>query len=302
MKGRVVRVSGLQCVVEMGDEQWQCDLRGRLKAGVRESTSPVITGDWVEVEPTAPATGIVGKVYPRYSKFSRLASGSRPYEQIMAVNLDQLIVVVATRNPSLRIGFIDRAVVMALSGNIQPVICINKIDLDPGGSIRPTAQVYQDLGYQVCSTSAKTGEGMESLEELLKDRVSAFIGHSAVGKSSLLNKIDPDLSIKTDRLMMKHDRGRHTTAAAQLYRLKKDGGYVTDTPGIKELQLWQIDRTNLVDYFTEMAPLVGDCQFRDCIHVHEPGCAVRQAVEQGEIAPIRYDGYKRIIEHMDAMP
>ena len=298
MKGRVVRVSGLRCLVELGDEQWQCDLRGRIKAGVRSTTSPVAVGDWVDVEPIPSGGGVIKSVYFRYSKFSRLASGERPYEQIVAVNLDQLVIVVSTRNPALRTGFIDRALVMALKGDMESVICFNKIDLDPEGVTRPTAQVYQNLGYRVCCTSAKTGEGIERFEEVLKEREAVVVGQSGVGKSSLLNRIDPGLSIKTRDLMQKHDRGRHTTATVQLYRLK-EGGYVADTPGIKELQLWQIDRAELAGFFVEMEPLIGQCQFRNCIHLHEPECAVRRAVEQGEIAQIRYNGYRRIMETME---
>jgi len=294
MQGRVLRVSGLQHQVEVGEEQWQCDLRGRLKAGRRGANSPVIVGDWVEVEATGCRTGVIEKVYPRCSQFSRGASGSRPYEQIVAVNMDQLIVVVAAREPTPRIGFIDRAVVMALKGDMEPALCINKMDLDPDGQIRPVAQVYQDLGYVVCFTSALTGEGIEDFRVLLRGNTSAIVGQSGVGKSSLLNRIEPELSIKTRELMKQHDRGRHTTAAVQLYKLR-EGGYVADTPGIKELRLWGVDRTNLVDYFAEVGSLMEGCQFRNCTHLHEPGCAVRQAVEQGRVAAVRYDGYRRIM-------
>ncbi len=298
MKGRVIRVSGLQCLVEVSDVQWVCQLRGRVKAGKRTSSAPVIVGDWVEIEPTSPEGGVIDKVYPRYSKFSRAASGSKPYEQIVAVNLDQLIIVVATSSPALRVGFIDRAVVMAHKGDVEPIICINKVDLDPEHLVQPVGKVYLDLGYKVYYTSAKTGVGLDEFKEVLKDRVSVLIGYSGVGKSTLLNRIDPDLSIKTKSLMLRHDRGRHTTAAVRLYPLKESRGSVADTPGIKKLRLWQVERSTLVEYFAEMAPLVLHCQFRDCVHLHEPGCAVREAVERGEIAPIRYDGYRRIVENM----
>lgn len=298
MKGRVLRVSGRQHLVEVEKEQWQCDIRGRLKEGVRATTAPVIVGDWVEVQQIGVKTGVIESVHPRFSKFSRKASGKRPYEQVVAVNLDQLIVVVATRKPAPKIGFVDRAVVTALKGCMEPVICINKIDLDKDGVRFSIAEVYRQLGYTVCLTSALSGEGVGDLGEVLKDRVSAIVGQSGVGKSSLLNRIDPHLSIKTQEIMKQHDRGRHTTSVAQLYPLMQKGGYIADTPGIKELHLWDVERTDLIDFYVEMSLLVGNCQFRDCTHLHEPGCAVREGVEKGEIDPMRYEGYRRIWESL----
>ena len=299
MRGRVIRVSGLQCLVETGDQQLTCDLRGRIKAGARRTTSPVVVGDWVEVQPTAPGAGVVAEIGPRRSRFSRLASGPRSYEQVVAVNLDQLVVVVAIRNPAVKVGFIDRALVMALKGGLAAAVCINKVDLDPADEAGPIAEVYRNLGHTVCLTSARTGLGVEEFEAVLQDRDSVVVGHSGVGKSSLLNRLDPDLAIKTRDLMTSHDRGRHTTAAVQLYPLRAGRGHVADTPGIKELQLWQVGKSSLVEYFAEMAPLVDGCRFRDCVHLSEPGCAVRDAVDRGEIASIRYEAYQRIIESLD---
>jgi len=298
MKGRVLRVSGMQCLVEIGPVQWVCPLRGRVKAGQRNSTSPVVVGDWVEVEPSSSSSGIIAKVYPRHSKFSRVASGPKSIEQIIAVNLDQLVVVVATRQPAMRLGFIDRAVVMALKGGMQPVICINKVDLDPESQSGQIGNVYSDIGYRVCLTSVVTGSGIDDFKSVLKDRASVFVGHSGVGKSSLLNCIDPDFTIATKSLMAKHDRGRHTTAAVQLYPLGANGGYIADTPGIKELQLWGVDETNLIEYFTEMTQFVSGCHFRDCRHIYEPECAVQAALERGAFSRVRYEGYKRIMKQM----
>lgn len=297
MKGRIVRVSGVQYLVEIAGEPWQCELRGRLKGGIRRTTSPVIAGDWVEVSPLGPRNGIIEAIQPRYSHFSRATSGSRPYEQIIAVNLDQLVVVAAVCQPVLRTGFIDRAVVMGLKGGMQPVICINKVDLDPEGKGRAIGQVYRDLGYTVLFTSARTGEGIPAFGKTLRDCFSGMVGQSGVGKSSLLNHLEPGLSIKTQELMKRHDRGKHTTSAVQLYRLA-EGGYIADTPGIKELHLWGVSREELVHYFVEMSPLTPYCQFRNCIHVHEPGCAIRKGVESGRIADFRYAGYQRILESL----
>lgn len=260
---------------------------------MRGSTAPLAAGDWVEVQTTGPGTGVVELVHPRRSKISRLASGLRGCEQVIAANVDQLLVVVAARHPEPRPGFIDRAIAMAHWGDILPVVCINKIDLVDRQQSNQLARIYADLGYAVHQTSAQTGEGVGDLAGLLADRVSAMVGQSGVGKSSLLNCLAPGLDIQIGELMKRHDRGRHTTTAARLYTLPQ-GGYMVDTPGIKELQLWEVARPELARYFVEMAPLAGQCHFRDCLHLSEPGCAVRQAVESGKISSQRYEGYRSI--------
>ena len=295
MRGRVLRVSGLQCLVDVGIEEWQCELRGKLKLGPRVTNAPVVTGDLVEVSTVSDKIGVVESVYPRHSLFSRLSSGSRPSEQLLAANIDTLVAMVSLHNPSPRVGFIDRAIVMALKGNIEPAICINKIDLLAEGESDSLERTYRDLGYQVHLTCARTGAGVEALRSDLKDRVTAFVGQSGVGKSSLLNRLQPGLSIKTNTTMKKHNRGKHTTTAAHLYKLSS-GGMVADTPGLKELGLWDVSRATLADYFVEMAPLLQQCRFRNCLHLSEPGCIIRNAVEESRISSARYAGYERIIQ------
>ena len=295
MRGRVLRVSGLQCLVDVGVEEWLCELRGKLKRGARVTNAPVVAGDLVEVGAVSEQIGVVESVYPRYSVFSRLASGSRPVEQLLAANIDTLVVVVSLHSPSPSVGFIDRAVVMALKGNIQPVVCINKQDLLADGESESLERTYRDVGYRVHLTSATTGTGIEALRHDLKDRVTAFVGQSGVGKSSLLNRLQPGLSIKTDVIMKKHNRGKHTTTATYLYKLSS-GGLVADTPGLKEFGLWDVSRATLAGYFVEMEPLLQQCRFRNCLHLSEPGCAIRNAVEANRISSERYAGYERIIE------
>lgn len=298
MKGRVLQLSGLHALVEAEGQVWQCELRGRLKDAMRGTTAPLAAGDWVEIQATALGTGVVEQVHPRRTKISRMASGLRGCEQVMAANLDQLVVIVAARHPEPRPGFIDRAIAMAHCGDILPVVCINKIDLVARELSGELAKVYADLGYGVHQTSALTGEGVENLDGQLKDRVSALVGQSGVGKSSLLNCLAPGLHIQTQEVMKRHDRGRHTTAVARLYPLPQ-GGHLVDTPGIKELQLWEVARPELAQYFVEMAPLADQCHFRDCLHRSEPGCAIRAAVERGEISTLRYEGYLRIAASLE---
>lgn len=298
MRGRVIRISGLQCLVEIDGEHWQCEIRGRLKAGVRKTNSPVVTGDWVEIAPTADQAGIIEVVYPRTSKFSRGASGSRPFEQILSVNMEQLIVVVSASQPAPRIGFIDRAIVMAISGNLQPIICINKIDLVTKAEINPLIAPYQSLDYPVYLTNALDGEGMDQFKAAMLNHTSVVVGQSGVGKSTMLNFIEPGLGLKTREIMQRHDRGRHTTTAVQLFKLQQ-GGYLADTPGIKELRLWGIKCADLAEYYPEMEPLLGQCQFGDCSHLHEPHCVVQDAVVSGLVTRARYEGYRRIYESLE---
>lgn len=298
MFGRVIRISGLKCLVEVDGEQLQCEIRGRLKAGVRKTNSPVIAGDWVDISRRDGNDGIIEAVCPRTSKFSRGVSGSRPIEQILIANLDQLIVVVAARQPQPRLGFIDRAIIMAVKGNVQPVVCINKVDLVEDHAVELLAAPYLELGYPVHYSSAVRGNGLEVFKGALTNRVSAVVGQSGVGKSTLLNSVEPGLGLKTKEIMERHDRGRHTTTAVQLYKLQR-GGYVADTPGIKELRLWGVKREELETYYPEIVPLIGKCQFSDCSHTHEPHCAVRAASAEGHILPSRYEAFCRIAESLE---
>ena len=297
MRGQVIRVSGVQSLVEIEDAHWQCEIRGRLKSGIRTTNSPIIAGDWVEVTPTTEHAGIIELVHPRTSQFSRAASGSRSIEQNLSVNIDQLIVVVSAKQPSPRVGFIDRAIMMAIKGNIKPIICVNKTDLTTRDAIDLLIAPYEALEYPVYRTSALHGEGMRELNDTICERISIVVGQSGVGKSTILNFIEPGLGLRTGEIMKRHNRGRHTTTAVQWFKLKC-GGYIVDTPGIKELRLWGIKSTELGRYFPEFEDFIQQCQFVDCSHLHEPSCAVRQAKFAGDIAESRYEGYRRIFESL----
>ncbi len=299
MQGRIIRVSGLQCLVEVEQSYWQCKIRGRLKAGDRKTSSPVVAGDWVEVAPTAERTGIIEAVHTRCSKFSRRASGARPFEQILFVNMEQLVVVVAASRPKPRRGFIDRAIITAIKGNLQPVVCINKVDLVAQEAVDTLTAPYEALGYPTYRTSALRGDGMDAFKAALINRSTAVVGQSGVGKSTLLNGVEPGLGLKTKEIMKRHDRGRHTTTVVHLFKLQQ-GGYVADTPGVKELRLWGVKSTELTAYYPELDARRGQCQFGDCSHLHEPGCAVRAAVAAGRIASVRYEGYRRIFESLSS--
>ena len=302
MSGLVLRVSGWEILVA-GDDgvEHLCQVRGKVKAGPRRSGAQIVAGDGVDWQPTEAGRGIIEAICPRQNLLSRTASGNRPLEQVMAANVDRFFIVVAARQPALRPGFVDRALVMAASGGVTGVVvCVNKIDLDGDNERRPVVSLYRDLGYEVIETSAATGAGMDGLVERFHEGLSVLIGPSGAGKSSILNAVEPGLAIRTQELMRHHDRGRHTTTSSSLHKLR-GGGYVADTPGIKQLQPWGIPAEELVGFFPEMASRTGDCQFRDCSHLHEPGCLIRAAVEAGQIAESRYDSFARIHAESDAV-
>ena len=293
-----MRVSGQNCLVEIGGNSVVCKIRGRLKGGRRENNSPVIAGDWVKVERDGLDEYIINKVESRHSHFTRAGSGSRPFEQIIAVNIEQLVIISSSRQPAFKTGFIDRAIVTALWGDLVPIIVVNKTDLGVGEQVMRAVAVYEQLGYQTLQTSAVNGQGVSELKALLECSESVIVGHSGVGKSTLLNVVDPQLGLRTQDIMLQHDRGRHTTTAVQLYPLKK-GGYVADTPGIKELHLCGIKPSEVADYFADMRPYLGQCRFRDCSHLNEPECRVRTAVQEGLVAERRFESYARIMESLN---
>ncbi len=297
MRARVLRVSGQNCLVEIEGEQVSCRIRGRLKEGRRSMNSPVIAGDWAELAEDSQGGYVIDRIYDRQTHFTRASSGARPLEQLVAVNIQQLIIIASARQPALRLGFIDRAIVAALSGHLAPVIVLNKVDLDPKERYRIKLDVYAQLGYPLLFTSAENGRGIEALRQLLEGTESAIVGQSGVGKSSLLNQIEPGLALRTREIMAQHDRGRHTTTAVQLYPLS-GGGYVADTPGIKELHLSGIQPIELVHYFDDLAPFIDRCRFRDCTHLHEPDCGVIAAIEEGTCSQVRYESYVRIRESL----
>jgi ribosome biogenesis GTPase len=216
---------------------------------------------------------------------------------VIAANLDQLVIVAAAKAPRLRLGLIDRLAVTALNGNMVPAVCINKMDLSSEPEMESVVRLYRGLGYPVLLTSALTGEGLDALMSQLRGKSSVLVGKSGVGKSSLLNAMEPGLGIKTQGLMARRDRGRHTTASVALHPLSS-GGYVADTPGIKELGLWGVDTASLMSFFPDLTAAVSQCRFRNCAHISEPGCSLRAAVDSGQVRRERYGSYLRILSSL----
>jgi len=252
----------------------------------------VAAGDRVVFTPTGEREGIIEEVLPRRTKLSRRTPHDPRTEHIIVTNVDQLLIVASVRKPPLTRGIIDRYIIAGEAGGLDPIICINKIDLARSPlEYTPAAEDYRAMGYQVLLTSALTGEGIDTLRDALRDKSTVLAGHSGTGKSSLINAVQPGLKLATGDVYLK---GRHTTVSVSLLKLDF-GGYVVDTPGIREFTLWDIEQRDVAQFFPQIWELSADCRMPDCIHLHEPDCAVKEAVRRGELPKERYASYVRIL-------
>jgi ribosome biogenesis GTPase len=293
MRGFVIRSQSGFYTVETTVGMYVCHLRGKLKKGPRLGDMLAV-GDWVEFTALSTDTGIIEHVAPRQRMFSRLAPDPKgEYQQILIANPDQVVLVFACADPEPHFGMLDRFLVMAEKQKVPALIVANKLDLVGEEQAHALFDRYKNLGYPVIYTSAYTGAGVDDLRAQLNMKVSLITGPSGVGKSSLLNAVQPELGLQVRKISQTTRKGRHTTVVRQLFPLD-EGGYVADTPGLKALALWDIEAEELDAYFPEMRELVAECQFSDCTHVHEPGCAVLAAVQSGQIDPERYQSYLRM--------
>lgn len=293
MRGQVIRTQSGFFTVQTSGGSIVCQLRGRLKQGSREGDI-VAVGDWVEITRLEDGTGMIENIAPRKSMFVRMAPLPQgEYQQIIVANPDQVALVFASAEPEPRLGMLDRYLVVAESQQVAPLIVVNKIDLTGLERARETYDLYAGLNYPLIYTSAKNGDGIEQLTRELTGKITLFTGPSGVGKTSLLNAIQPGLGLEVRKVSQATSKGRHTTVYRQMFPLD-GGGYVVDTPGLKALALWDIEPEELDGYFPDISPLVERCQFSDCTHVHEPGCAVLEGLNDGTINPQRYASYLRI--------
>ncbi len=291
LSGLIIRAQSGFFTVETGTGAVVCRLRGRLKRGPRAGDLAAV-GDRVRITRLPDGSGAIEEVEPRARAIVRL--DPRPqgvYQQILLANPDQAMFVFACAHPNPRLRMLDRFLVIAEKQKIPSIIVANKIDLadDP----KKIFGLYESIGYRVIYSSAKTGAGVDELRAVLANKVSALAGPSGAGKSSLLNAMQPGLGLAVREVSAAINKGQHTTVARQLIPLT-EGGYVADTPGWKSLALWDTEPEEMDAYFPELAPLVSGCQFSDCTHIHEPGCAVRAALEAGKIHPERYESYLRL--------
>lgn len=293
LPGRVLWAVGANhCEVETAQGTFECRLRRRVRDLVRDTRNAVATGDLVLVRPESETTGIIERIEPRHSTLSR---GQGRHAHLIVANVDQAVIVASALDPPLKPGLIDRFLVSCEAGGVQGIICINKADLLDPVPLQPIVGQYSRIGYPCLLLSARTGQGIAALRMLLRDKTSVFTGQSGVGKSSLLNAVQPGLALKTGDVSLDTGKGRHTTRVSALLKLQT-GGWVVDTPGIRQLQLWNVRPEEVEGYFREFPPYVARCRFPDCTHTHESDCRVKAAVEDGLISPMRYDSYVRMFQ------
>ena len=300
MKGLVIKNTGSWVTVRLEDGSTvNCKMRGVLRLKGLRCTNPVAVGDIVQVEDKGGDAPVVGAIEPRKNYIIRRASNLSKEFQIIASNLDQAVLVATLTNPETSTTFIDRFLATAEAYQVPAVLAFNKIDLLTTDALRLQQQelkaLYESIGYPVITMSAATGEGADELRALLADKISLLSGNSGVGKSSIINLLVPDAQVRVGNVSHTHHKGMHTTTFSELLDLPSGGANI-DTPGVKAFGTIDFERAEVAHYFPEIFKISADCRFNNCTHTHEPGCAVLEAVENGDIAHSRFMSYLSILD------
>ncbi len=299
-RGQVAAITGEGIWVDEGDKRYLCSLKGLLKKEKIQTRNLIAVGDFVRFEPASIDEGVVVHIEPRFSALARTdISGQK--EQLIAANVDQVLIVISVVEPPLKPALLDRYLIAAEKGRIHPIIVINKVDLlheypDEHKRYEELLAAYEPLGFPILSASIQTQAGIEAIRSIMKNKISVIAGQSGVGKSSLLNtafgfeRRTGDLSIKTSK-------GSHTTTAAELLPLP-GGGYCVDTPGVRSFGIWQLERSEISSHFHDIAQYAQHCKFADCTHTTEPQCAVLKALEEGTLPRLRYESYATLLDEV----
>ena len=295
MKGIITKSTGSSYVVMCDDGTcYECRLKGSFKIKEISSTNPLAVGDKVQFElPGDKSVGLITEIGDRRNYIVRKSTKLSKRQHIIACNIDQAVIIVTLAFPRTSTGFIDRFLITTEEYHIPAFVVFNKLDLYPEDYISYLEELkglYEGLGYGCLVTSATEKKGLDDFSSLLKDKISLLVGHSGVGKSALLNAIQPGLNLKLGEISLYHLKGRHTTTFAEMHKLSF-GGFVIDTPGIKELGMIHVKPEEIAGYFPEMRALLPKCRYYNCTHIHEPDCAVLDALKKGEISPSRYHNY-----------
>lgn len=306
LEGRVLSIIPQGIIVEWNGQRISCILRGLLKKDKTQAKNLVTVGDFVLFEKTTETEGLISHVKPRKTSLSRADNLSRRKEQLIAANIDQVLITVSVITPPIKPSLVDRYIIATQKGGMEPIVIVNKIDLlrdesFPPKVLEPEKALYEAFlaGYAVVnipviSVSTVTGEGLDDLRKVMHNKSSVFSGQSGVGKSSLINAVT-GLDLRVRETVDKTRKGAHTTTTAQLIPLEF-GGWCIDTPGIKSFGVWDLKKEEIEGYFSEIHDIGLNCKFPDCTHTHEEQCAVIQAVENGEVSSVRYDSYQALIE------
>lgn len=293
---RVIKSTGSWYhVVDKNNNVTECRLRGKFRVKGIKTTNPVAVGDMIDFDPD---TGTIINIHERKNHIIRKATNLSKQSHIIAANIDQAIIIVSLAKPRTSPGFIDRLLITAEAYHIPAIIVFNKIDLldeELELSLNNIIYVYERAGYKCLRTSVKELINLDQFSDILHNKISLLAGHSGVGKSALINTIDPDLDLKTGEISNYHSKGTHTTTFAEMFSLKS-GGYIIDSPGIKEFGLIEFEKPELGHRFPEFRTFISDCKYNDCLHINEPGCAVTEAVKNGYISALRYENYLNILE------
>ena len=304
MEGRVIKSTGSWYAVKVaGGEVLRCRLRGKFKQDGLKVSNPIAVGDRVviEQEDLGDKTALITDILPRENYLVRKSTRKSGYSHILAANLDQTVLVATLAFPRTSLGFIDRFLVSAESFRIPSVVIFNKMDIleeDGHEYAEELCDLYTSLGYETAAISVLEDEGLDEIHAILEGKTSLISGHSGVGKSSLLNRLIPDLDLRTGEVSTFANKGTHTTTFAEMFSINEQS-HVIDTPGIKELGLVDMEVSEISHYFPEMRELLNQCRFHNCTHTNEPGCAVKAALEEGLIHPSRYDSYLSMLEDYD---
>ena len=289
-RGRVLNVHGLESHVQADDGRIvRCTMRRLLRTIATDQRHPLAAGDWVRIRAVGDE-GTIQSIEPRHQSLSRDSRGRR---HVIVANVDQMIIVGSAAQPDLKPGLIDRLIVAAESAGIRPLICLNKVDLVEPSALVPLAGVFARMGYPVVLCSTVTGMGVARLQAELRGRVTAVVGQSGVGKSSLLNVLDPDLDLRVAEVSRENEKGRHTTTTARLLPHRFNGWFV-DTPGVRQFQPWQLVPAEVPSAFRDLRPIANLCRFPNCTHDHETGCAVKDAVADGLLDVRRWESCRQL--------
>jgi len=302
MKGIITKSTGLWYDVRTNaGEIIPCRLRGKFRIDGNKNTNPAVVGDHVTFDLEKDSTGYITTIEKRINYIDRKSTKLSKINHLIAANIDQAFLIVTLKEPRTSLGFIDRFLVACEGFRIPVCIVFNKMDIysiKELNKIDELTQLYKSIGYDVVQSSVQKNEGLHFIKQMMKDKVSLFSGHSGVGKSAIINAIDTKLNLKVGEISQFHSKGKHTTTFAQMFPLS-DGGYIIDTPGIKEFGLIQYSKEEIRDYFPEIRAYNNQCRFNNCCHLNEPDCMVKKAVEEGKIPSSRYLNYLAILEADD---